>query len=68
MRGHDATGGGRTDDVRMPLPWYPDEGISIDRRRHPDERMFGYPLQALVSAHRPLTPCFVHTLLLQIGV
>ena len=46
--GRDATSGSRTDDVRMPLPQHPDEGISIGRGRHPDERIFRYPLQALL--------------------
>ena len=48
--GCDANSGGRTDDVRMPPPRHLDEGISISRRRHPDERIFGYPLQALSVA------------------
>ena len=30
-----------TNDVRMPPPQHPDEGISNGRRRHPDERIFG---------------------------
>ena len=50
--GCDANSGGRTDDVRMPPLRHPDEGISIGRRRHPDERIFGYPLQALERRRR----------------
>ena len=35
------------DDIRITPPLHPDEGISIGHRRHPDERIFRYPLQAL---------------------
>ena len=43
-----AAGQTSTNDVWMPPPRHPDEQISIGRRRHPDERIFGYPLQALL--------------------
>ena len=44
-----AAGRTSTNDIWMPPPRHPDEQISIGRRRHPDERIFGYPLQALVG-------------------
>ena len=42
-----AAGQTSTNDVQMPPPRHPDEGISIDRRRHPVERIIRYLLQAL---------------------
>ena len=49
-----AAGQTSMNDVWMPPPRHPDEQISIGWRRHPDERIFGYPLQALLIADKTL--------------